>query len=119
MKKETIKQCLEILGLQPNKKDSLIDYEDLMIYLGTNLQEFFTVAEMANAAHVARQTMYDHLPRFIEKGVLIKDRSFVKGNFKHGYKLSGINLRKTLWYAYKMKENKEYHKMKRLIGELQ
>jgi hypothetical protein len=99
---ELAKIILARLGLMPRKHDAIAKFHLLLIALyerkkQSNRQKkpelaVMTVEEMGIHAGIKRQTMYDHLSRWLIVN-LLKKTSFVSdGKIITGYELNGPNL---------------------------
>ena len=99
---ELSKVLLARFGLLPRKKDGQAQFDKLLLALYERKKEanrdkrpeaaVMPVEEMAIHAGIKRQTMYDHLNRWLQLNIL-KKTSFVSGGkVIIGYELNGTNL---------------------------
>lgn len=89
-------------GLVPRKKDGQAEFNKLLLELyerkkASNRDRkpelaVMPVEEMALYAGIKRQTMYDHLRRWLELSVLKKTSFVAMGKVVIGYELNGNNL---------------------------
>jgi len=99
---ELAKIILARLGLLPRKKDALAKFQKLLLELCERKKianrdrkpEFavMTVEEMGLYAGIKRQTMYDHLNRWLTLNLLKKTSFVADGKIVTGYELNGTNL---------------------------
>lgn len=99
---ELSKVLLARFGLLPRKKDGSAQLHALLLELYERKKQanrekrpeeaVMPVEEMALHANIKRQTMYDHLKRWLDLSIL-KKTSFVSGGkVVIGYELNGTNL---------------------------
>jgi hypothetical protein len=98
---ELAKIILARLGLLPRKKDALANFHKLLIELYERKKianrdrkpelAVMTVEEMGIHAGIKRQTMYDHLNRWLLLNVLKKTSFVSDGKIITGYELNGSN----------------------------
>ncbi|MFC1775061.1 hypothetical protein ACFLZN_01980, partial [Nanoarchaeota archaeon] len=89
-------------GLLPRKKDSAAKMHKLLLELTEKKKRsvrnkspeiaITTVEEMALHAGIARQTMYDYLPRWLSLNILKKSSFVLQGKVIIGYELNGNSL---------------------------
>ena len=99
---ELAKIILARLGLMPRKNDALAKFNNLLIELYERKKQankekkpelaVMTVEEMGIQAGIKRQTMYDHLNRWLILNVLKKTSFVSEGKIITGYELNGQNL---------------------------
>lgn len=99
---ELAKVILARLGLLPRKKDALAKFHKLLIELYERKKianrdrkpelAVMTVEEMGVCAGIKRQTMYDHLNRWLILNLLKKTSFVFEGKIITGYELNGTNL---------------------------
>lgn len=99
---ELAKIVLARLGLLPRKKDALAKFHKLLIELCERKKvanrdrrpelAVMTVEEMGLYAGIKRQTMYDHLSRWLVLNLLKKTSFVAEGKIVTGYELNGTNL---------------------------
>lgn len=99
---ELAKIILARLGLMPRKNDALAKFHNLLIELYERKKQankekrpelaVMTVEEMGIQAGIKRQTMYDHLSRWLILNVLKKTSFVSEGKIITGYELNGQNL---------------------------
>ncbi|MCB9359537.1 hypothetical protein H6503_06415 [Candidatus Woesearchaeota archaeon] len=99
---ELAKIILARLGLVPRKKDALAKFHKLLIELYERKKlanrdrkpelAVMTVEEMGLQAGIKRQTMYDHLNRWLILNVLKKTSFVSDGKIITGYELNGANM---------------------------
>lgn len=99
---ELAKIILARLGLLPRKNDALAKFHKLLIELYERKKianrdrrpelAVMTVEEMGLCAGIKRQTMYDHLNRWLVLNILKKTSFVLEGKIITGYELNGTNL---------------------------
>jgi hypothetical protein len=99
---ELAKIVLARLGLLPRKNDALAKFHKLLIELYERKKianrdrrpelAVMTVEEMGMCAGIKRQTMYDHLSRWLVLNILKKTSFVFNGKIITGYELNGTNL---------------------------
>jgi len=99
---ELSKVLVARFGLTPRKKDGNAQFHKLLIQLYERKKEanrekkpeaaVMPVEEMALYAGIKRQTMYDHLKRWLDLQILKKTSFVANGKVVIGYELNGTNL---------------------------
>ncbi|MFT4304117.1 MAG: hypothetical protein ACMXYG_06120 [Candidatus Woesearchaeota archaeon] len=99
---ELAKIILARLGIVPRKKDALAKFHKLLIELYERKKlanrdrkpelAVMTVEEMGLQAGIKRQTMYDHLNRWLVLNFLKKTSFVSDGRIITGYELNGSNM---------------------------
>lgn len=100
--KELSRVLLARFGLTPRKKDGQAELNKLLLELyerkkASNRDKrpelaVMPVEEMALYAGIKRQTMYDHLKRWLDLNILKKTSFVAGGKVVIGYELNGTNL---------------------------
>lgn len=100
--KELSRVLLARFGLTPRKKDGQAEFNKLLLELyerkkASNRDKrpelaVMPVEEMALYAGIKRQTMYDHLKRWLALSILKKTSFVASGKVIIGYELNGNNL---------------------------
>ena len=96
------KVLLDRFGLQPRKKDGLAKMHSLVLELYERKKQanrekkpelaVMPVEDMSIFAGIKRQTMYDHLRRWLDLNILKKTSFVSNGKVVIGYELNGTNL---------------------------
>jgi len=99
---ELSKVLITRFGLSPRKKDGNAQMHKLLLQLYEKKKEanrekkpelaVVPVEEMALYAGIKRQTMYDHLKRWLDLQILKKTSFVAEGKVVIGYELNGNNL---------------------------
>lgn len=99
---ELSKVLLSRFGLLPRKKDGSAQFHKLLLELYERKkianrekkpeEAVMPVEEMALHAGIKRQTMYDHLKRWLDLQILKKTSFVSSGKVVIGYELNGTNL---------------------------
>jgi len=101
-KEELANVVLARFGLIPRKKDAKANFYHLLLELYERKKfankekkpelAVMTVEEMATQADIKRQTMYDHLKRWLILQVIKKTSFAMHGKVITGYELNGSNI---------------------------